>query len=145
MKAYLLDVNVLVTLHLPASSAFERVDQWFSRLGSKKFATCAITQAGFVRVLTQQSIYTQDPVQLSEARILLRAFLQDSAHQFWPMDTGYLEATAHFEGRAYSHKQVTDSYLLGLAIQHQSTLATLDQAILHLAGSEFAKHVELIQ
>jgi hypothetical protein len=60
------------------------------------------------------------------------------------MDLGYLEASAPFEGRAYSPKQVTDSYLLGLAIHHQSILATLDRGIVHLAGSQFAKHVELI-
>jgi hypothetical protein len=144
VKTYLLDVNVLVTLHLPASADFEKVDTWFGKLGPAGFATCAITQAGFVRVLTQQSLYTPDPIRLSEARFSLGTFLQNARHYFWPMDIGYLEATSPFEGRAYGHKQVTDGYLLGLAMHHQATLATMDRSILHLAGPEFAKHVELI-
>jgi uncharacterized protein len=144
VKTYLLDVNVLVTLHLPASADFKRVDVWFGKLGPSGFATCAITQAGFVRVLTQQSLYTPDPIRLSEARFSLNTFLQNTGHHFWPTDIGYLEATSPFEGRAYGHKQVTDGYLLGLAIRHQGTLATMDRKILHLAGQEYAKHVELI-
>lgn len=145
MKTRLLDVNVLVALHLPPSSDFERVDRWFGKLGPGGFATCAITQAGFVRVLTQQSLYTPDPIRLSEAEFSLGTFLQNTRHRFWPMDIDYLEATSRFEGRAYGHKQVTDGYLLGLAIHHKAVLATMDRRILHLAGPEFAEHVELIQ
>jgi len=144
VKTYLLDVNVLVTLHLPASSDFDRVDAWFKQPGRRGFATCAITQAGLVRVLTQQSLYTPDPIRLSEARLVLTGFLNDTRHQFWPMDIGYLEATLPFEARAYGHKQVTDAYLLGLAVHRNATLATLDRAIVHLAGPEFRDSVELI-
>ncbi len=117
MKTYLLDVNVLVALHLHASAEFEKVDAWFSQMGKVGFATCAMTQTGFVRVLTQQSIYTPDPIRLSEARFSLGVFLQLNGHHFWPMDIGYIEATAQFGGRAYGHKQVTDSYLWPFTIR----------------------------
>jgi uncharacterized protein len=144
VKTYLLDVNVLVTLHLPANAAFERVDAWFGKIGRGGFATCAMTEAGFVRIITQQSLYTPDPIRLSEARYSLGKFLEHAGHHFWPMDLGYLEATAPFEGRVFGHKQVTDSYLLGLAIQHNGVLATMDSKIPHIAGKEFAAYIELI-
>jgi toxin-antitoxin system PIN domain toxin len=144
VRTCLLDVNVLVALHLPAAEHFDRVDAWFSKLGRGGFATCAITEAGFVRVLTQQSLYTPDPIRLSEARFSLGIFLQSRGHHFWPMDIGYMEATASFEERAYGHQQVTDSYLLGLAIHHKGVLATMDRKIPHIAGPEFAEYVEVI-
>jgi len=39
---------------------------------------------------------------------------------------------------------VTDAYLLGLAIQQNLILITLDKALLHLAGKENSKHVLLL-
>ena len=124
----LLDVNVLVALHLPRNSDFAKVDTWLARLGPEGFATCAITEAGLVRVLTQQSLYSPDPIRLSEARFLLETFLQNAGHTFWPMDVGFSEATQAFESRMHSHKQITRGYLLGLAIHHKGKLATRDRS-----------------
>lgn len=144
MTTYLLDVNLLVKLHLPASPDHERVTRWFGQRGTDSFATCAITQAGFVRVLTQQSIYSPDPIELSEAAFSLKVLQERSGHQFWAMDLGFIETTSRFDGRLFGHKQVTGCYLLGLAIQRNGKLATMDRAIMHLAGPEFQDSVELI-
>jgi uncharacterized protein len=141
---YLLDVNLLLKLHLPASSDHGRVTRWFSRHGSNAFATCAITQAGFVRVLTQQSLISLDPIELSEAIFSLGVLQQRPGHRFWPMDLGYIDATTKFDGRLFGHQQVTDGYLLGLAIHHKGKLATTDRRIQHIAGKEFADFVTLI-
>jgi predicted nucleic acid-binding protein len=43
------------------------------------------------------------------------------------------------------YRQITDAYLLGLAIHNKGKLATLDRGIRHLAGREFAASVELIE
>lgn len=45
---------------------------------------------------------------------------------------GLLEAVARFELRITGHQQVTDAYLLGLAIHKKGRLATLDRALLSL-------------
>jgi predicted nucleic acid-binding protein len=65
--------------------------------------------------------------------------------RFWPTTMDVFEATVRFESRMQGPKQVTNAYLLAIAIHHKGKLAMMDRAILHLAGLEFAKHVELIQ
>lgn len=44
-----------------------------------------------------------------------------------------------------SAKQVTDAYLLGLAVREDVILTTMDKGILHLAGDEHSKHVLLLK
>jgi predicted nucleic acid-binding protein len=60
------------------------------------------------------------------------------------MTRGFLEVVQPLEPRFYSHQQVTDALLLGLAIERKGSLATLDKAIRHLAGSDLMQHVTLI-
>lgn len=45
----------------------------------------------------------------------------------------------------YGTKQVTDAYLLGLAVRNGLALVTMDKGIVHLAGNEYSKHVLLLQ
>ena len=82
---------------------------------------------------------------LLAAKELLRAFTKEPNHHFWPAPIDVFEATARFESRMQGTKQVTDAYLLAIAIHHKGKLATMDRAIVHLAGPEFAHHVELIR
>jgi uncharacterized protein len=82
---------------------------------------------------------------LFEARELLRALTKEPGHRFWPSTMDVFEAAVRFESRMQGPKQVTGAYLLAIAIHHKGKLATMDRALLHLAGPEFAKHVELIQ
>jgi uncharacterized protein len=140
---FLLDVNVLIALHSPDHKDFHRVHRWFEAKAIEGFATCAITQAGFVRVSAQIS---EKPLvsEFAESRIALTEFVARPGHTYWPMDVGYLEATEAFKSRMHGHRQITDAFLLGLALHHRGKLATLDKAILHVAGPEFSKSVELI-
>jgi uncharacterized protein len=140
---FLFDVNLLVTMHLPGSNSFSQVQHWFSMIGSKNFATCAITQAGFIRVSTQLAVIG-GAIDVSEAKVALQRLTARSEHAYWPIDISYLEAVEPFETRMLGYRQITDAYLLGLAIHHRGKLATLDRAIVHLAGPKFAEYVELI-
>jgi predicted nucleic acid-binding protein len=79
-----------------------------------------------------------------EARELLDHFTQMKGHSFWPERIGFNKATEPVRARIHGYRQVTDAYLLGLAIHEKGTLVTLDKSIRHLAGNEFAKHVLLI-
>ena len=142
MSTYLLDVNVLITLHSPVYDGFHAVRNWFLTKGIHNFATCAITEAGFIRVSTQISAVAN--VGMEEAKIALTGLKQQSGHVFWPMEIGYLEATHKLSQYLRTHRQITDAYLLGAAMHHQGKLATLDRGIVHLAGPEFAEYVELI-
>jgi hypothetical protein len=66
-------------------------------------------------------------------------------HVYWPDDPSYLDATRTLFARMQGHRQITDAYLLGLAIHNKGKLATLDRGIRQLAGSEFAACVEIIE
>lgn len=144
MSQYLLDVSVLLALHWPRHTAHAKVKQWFRSSGEKAFSTCALTQAGFVRIVTNPT-FLQDKITFSEARQLLHELTRMKGHTFWPINTEFVEATVPLERRILGHRQVTDAYLLGLAIQKKGALATLDRAIRHLAGDEFSQNVLVIE
>jgi len=122
---YLLDVNVLVALQTGDSLVLERAQKWFEQTGSESFATCAITEAGFVRVSAQLKA-KGGPIDFTEFKIALSTLAALPGHAYWPMDISYLEATDRFGPRMQGPKQVTDAFLLGLAIHHGGKLATLD-------------------
>jgi hypothetical protein len=46
--------------------------------------------------------------------------------------------------RLYGTNQVTDAYLLGLAVRENRILVTMDKGILHQAGDEHRKQVLLL-
>ncbi|HTZ90503.1 MAG TPA: TA system VapC family ribonuclease toxin [Alloacidobacterium sp.] len=144
MIRYLLDVSVLLALHWPRHTAHVKAMQWFHTRGERSFSTCAITQAGFVRIVTNPT-FLEDKITHEEARQLLDDLTHLHGHVFWDLDVGFLEATAPLADRILGHRQVTDAYLLGLAIHRKGTLATLDRAVRHLAGSDFARHLLVIE
>jgi toxin-antitoxin system PIN domain toxin len=140
---YLLDTNVLIPLLWPLHTEQAKVRKWFAAHAAKSFATCSLTQAGFLRITSSLSI-TGERYSLSDARALLLEFTKLPGHAFWPTTISYFEATAPFEGRMFGPKQVTDAYLLGIAKHHGGKLATFDKAIKALAGPESSELVEFI-
>jgi uncharacterized protein len=140
---FLLDVNVLFILHQPLHGDYRQVSRWFTAKSRGSFATCPMTQAGMLRLLTQ-SFQGLDRFTMQEARRVLRNLVQLPDHVFWPDEPPYLDVTAPLSKRMQGHRQITDAYLLGLANHHGGKLATLDKAIPGLAGPEFSHLVELV-
>lgn len=143
MSCFLLDVNILIAMHLPQNRDYRRVQRWFTQTGSKSFATCSMTEAGFVRV-SSQLVVKDGPIDFSEFKIALGNLASLPGHAYWPMDINFIEATEPFSPRMHGPKQVTDAFLLGLTLHHGAKLATMDQGILHVAGAEYRHLVELI-
>lgn len=139
----LLDVNLLLILHDPRHPHYDLVSQWFTQRGSKSFATCPITQSGLMRLLTH-GLPGLAPFEMQEARDALQHLIRQPGHVFWPDTPAYIDSTQFLFARMQGHRQTTDAYLLGLAIHNNGKLATLDRGILHLAGKEFADHVEIL-
>ena len=52
-----------------------------------------------------------------------------------PDEIGFVEAAKAFAGRIIGHQQVTDAYLLGLALHKKGKLVTLDRGVRSLAGA----------
>jgi uncharacterized protein len=145
MSGLLLDVNVLVALLWPEHDFHELVQGWFGKHASNGWATCPITQAGFVRIVSNPSFSIQ-AVSPSDALRVLDLTLQHPAHQFWPDDMLLSDALTIFGKRLIGHQQVTDAYLLSLAIHKKGRLATVDRSIVELFSRDDpeAETVELI-
>jgi toxin-antitoxin system PIN domain toxin len=132
MMAYLLDVNVLIALAWPEHGQHALARAWFARHSRKGWATCPLVQAGFVRIVSNPA-FSRRAVSIQEAIEGLRTSLRDEAHQFWPDSIDFPQAMLALREPISGHQQVTDSYLVALAIHHRGKLATLDRGILRFA------------
>jgi hypothetical protein len=75
----------------------------------------------------------------------LAALVRQPGFRFWPIDTGWAALAAPFLGRIFGHQQITDAYLLGLAVKEDGVLVTMDKGIRFLAGEQYAKNVFLLE
>jgi len=142
MKGYLLDTNLLIALLWPSHEQHETAVTWFARHRGKGWATCPITQAGFVRIVSNPA-FSRDAVQPREAAHVLSANTAAKDHTFWADDLSLPEAVAFAGMRLVGHQQVTDAYLYGLAIRHGAVLATLDRHIAALTEPRAAERKAL--
>ncbi|WP_283608901.1 TA system VapC family ribonuclease toxin [Mycolicibacterium poriferae] len=127
MTRALLDVNVLLALLDSDHVDHSRVRQWISAEISQGWASCAITQNGFVRIVSQPRY--PSPVPPAQAiRTLARAAATDH-HEFWPCSVSLLDDAVIDRSRLHGHRQVTDAYLLALAVANGGRFVTLDRAI----------------
>jgi hypothetical protein len=130
-REWLLDVNVLIAMAWPSHQAHERVQRWLARHAREGWATCPLTQSGFVRILSNPA-FSPNALMPADALALLRANLDHPRHRFWEEDISFARVVEPFVARLRGHRQVTDAYLLGLALHKKGKLATLDQSILAL-------------
>lgn len=129
MKAgFLLDVNVLIAMAWPTHRAHERVQDWLGRHAREGWATCPLTQTAFVRILSNPA-FSPNALTPTDALALLEANLGHPAHRFWPDEVSLVQALEPFAQHLAGHQQVTDAYLLGLAMNKKGKLATLDRAV----------------
>jgi toxin-antitoxin system PIN domain toxin len=129
VNSVLLDVNVLIALLWPEHEFHVRAQRWFGEhAGQAGWATCPTTQIGFVRVLSNPA-FSRRSVSARDALGVLRASLGHPAHHFWTEDIGIAQAVAYLEKKIVGHQQVTDAYLLGLAIHKRGKLASFDEGI----------------
>jgi toxin-antitoxin system PIN domain toxin len=140
----LLDVNVLIALFDPAHVHHEAAHNWFEINRKYRWATCPLTENAFVRVLSNPS-YPGQTTTIEDAASRLRTFCSEREHVFWPDSVSIRERGRFRWNHVQGHRQVTDVYLLALAISNQGRLATFDSSI-SLDAIEAAKkqNLELI-
>lgn len=127
-RVQLLDVNVLVALFDPDHIHHEPAHDWFSDHREHGWATCPLTENGFVRVITHPR-YRADPPRLVVAARQLRQFCASGDHHFWNDTPSLRDEDAFSLGSLRGPAQVTDVYLLALAVQMKGTLVTFDRTI----------------
>lgn len=123
----LLDVNVLVALLDRAHVHHSRARSWFTGQAPRGWASCPLTQNGFIRVLSQPKY--PKPVATSRAIELLQSAAATELHEFWPADVSLLDESTINRDRVHGPKQLTGLYLLSLAVSKGGCLATFDQSI----------------
>jgi toxin-antitoxin system PIN domain toxin len=125
---YLLDINVLVALFDSAHVHHEPAHRWFEKIGQLSWATCPITQNGFVRVVSNPA-YPTVVATPAEATDHLRILCTRQEHVFWPDIVTFTDASLFDLSQLRGHQQITDMYLAGLALRHDGMLATFDTRI----------------
>jgi toxin-antitoxin system PIN domain toxin len=141
MRPYLLDTNILIALAWRNHVHHAQVTEWFRDKAAAGFRTCPITQTGFVRISSNSS-FSAAAVLPPEAVALLQRVTGLPGHGFWPDDLSVPDAFG-VNPPLGSHRQITDRYLLALAIAHDGVLATLDRGIAPLARA-FPDRLELV-
>ena len=127
-RVALLDVNVLVALFNPQHTHHEMAHDWFADHQANGWATSAITQNGFVRVLTSPASDV-GVIRAAELVDRLRQFCSNKHHVFWAESVSLTDAKIFNPALIRGHRQVSDIYLLGLAKKMGGYLATLDSGI----------------
>jgi len=123
----LLDINVLLALldadHVDHAAA----RAWLSSEIELGWASCALTENGFVRVMSQPRY--PGAVSPLEASGRLRRATSTPYHAYWPCDLSLLDDTIFDRGRIHGPRQVTDAYLLALAVANQGRFVTFDRGV----------------
>ena len=119
----LLDVNVLVALAWENHQFYAAATGRLEKRG-QRWATCALTQLGFIR-LSSNPASVQPAVSPAEAAALLAVMTQDRWHTYLAESWPPAEEASSF-ARVRGHQQVTDVYLLALARRHGARLLTCD-------------------
>ena len=127
-RVALLDVNVLLALHNPKHTHHETAHDWFADHRAHGWATCALTENGFVRVLSNAAagVGVFRPPEVVD---LLRRFCSSKEHVFWPDAVSLTDSGIFNPSFIRGYRQVSDIYLLGLARKMGGYLATFDPAI----------------
>lgn len=140
----LLDVNVLVALAWPNHVHHARAMAWFSAIRDQGWATCPVTESGFVRVSSNSRAIPEarTPAEAVDLLVRIRAL---PGHEFWADDVSPADPECAPFARAVGYRQVTDAHLLSLAIRCGGVLATFDQGLPDLVPPDLpAGTVELI-
>jgi toxin-antitoxin system PIN domain toxin len=127
-RVALLDVNVLVALFDPDHVHHEAAHDWFADHRNAGWATCPLTENGFLRVVTNPR-FREDAPRLATVTARLRQFCASGHHHFWTETVSIRDERRFNLSLARGHAQITDVYLLGLAAEAGGCLATFDRTI----------------
>jgi len=124
----LFDVNVLVALAWPNHVHHAPAKEWFSAHHAEGWATCPVTESGFVRVSSNPHA-TPEAKSPAEALFLLRQMVGLDGHHFWVDDISIARSDLIDSSKLLGHRQVTDAHLLALAMRHGGRLVSFDRGL----------------
>lgn len=137
----LLDINVLIALFDADHPHHTLAASWLKdniRLG---WASCPLTQNGCLRVMAQPGY--PNPAPVSQMAERLREAARHSAHRFWPDEPSLLDPALVDLSRVHGPRQITDTYLLLLAVRNKGRFVTFDAGVA-LASVRGARKDQLV-
>jgi hypothetical protein len=143
----LLDVNVLIALldagHVHHAAAGRWLDSHLADGPAAGWASCPLTQNGCLRILSNRAYPRPQPVAAEAARLAEAAATPH--HEFWPDDLSVLEPARFTHERWLDSRQITDAYLLALAVHRVGVFVTLDHGIdISLVNGATPRHLVTI-
>jgi uncharacterized protein len=131
MKLLLLDANVLLALAWPNHPFHHRALARLTRRERRRWATCLLTQAAFVRLSSNPAIIpgAKSPAEAGE---MLGRLIDDPEHVFLEARSKQLARLQELLARCHGHNQVNDAFLIWLASSHGASVLTFDAPLRHL-------------
>lgn len=123
----LLDVNVLIALLDADHSLHAPATKWFASHARAGWASCPITQNGCVRIMSHPGYPNAFSVLAVIERLAEAGAI--SFHTFWPDDISLLDTQVADSARIHGPRQITDLYLLALAVRHRGQFVTFDASV----------------
>jgi uncharacterized protein len=145
-RRYLLGLDVVVALTYGAHESHKRAHDWFNTIGKDQWGICALTEIDFLRVTANPGLRLL-PESLEFAKAVLQTWKGCTGFHQWPEpgEKSWIDVTRRFAARILGHRQVTEAYLLGVAIEGDLELVTFDRGVRYMAGAEFSKNVLVLE
>ncbi len=123
----LFDVNFLLALLDQEHLFHARARSWWATERQHGWASCPLSQNGFVRIISQRSYLPLRST--SDAIAMLARAIARPDHTFWHDSISLLDTGLIDHSRVLGPRQLTDIYLLALAVHNGGRLVTLDTSI----------------
>ena len=124
----LLDVNALVALAWDSHIHHTQIRSWFAANSTDGWATCPLTESGFVRVSSNPKVLPH-PIGVEAARGVMASLRGLAGHRFLTDDVSITDPDVPVLS---GHRQVSDAHLLTLARRHGVRLITFDSGVVTL-------------
>jgi len=123
----LLDVNMLIALHDRDHVHHTRAGEWLEAHIEPGWASCPLTQNGCLRIMSQPGYSSPQPLALLVQ--MLQTSTTTAFHELWSDDISILDKAQFRHSHIHSPRQLTDLYLLALAVKNKGCLVSFDQRI----------------
>ena len=141
---WLLDVNVLLAWLWPAHEAHKAAHLWMQNHRQEPWATCPITEMGFLRIVTNRSFSPNVPTWTEAITVLGKHTEGSSTHSFWHDSLTLAEIDLMLGSRIKGPNQIADAYLLAMAIRRKGRFVTFDSRMQSLAQEESREYDALV-
>ena len=123
----LLDINLIIALLDSAHVFHGSAQTWLEKEIQNGWATCPITENGVIRIMSQNAYpNSQPPSKIAER---LAEACQHPTHEFWPETISLVKDGVIRWQYLLGPRQITDAYLLAIAVVNQGKFVSFDQHI----------------